>query len=208
MLSRSQTLDTAVMVFSVLTFGFAISMVSLLPPGPVTMTLVGVGVSQGRSVGVRSGAGAAAGDTSAAIAAGLLVASGAALPDGVFSAIELFAAALLILVGTTMAIRPGGIARFAGSVTRPTRTFFALAAFTPTVFAAWVAIMSALPFDTTNANLASFLVGAFFASAVYHVTVGTAAGTVGPRLTDQFVATMTRASGCVFGALGLYVLLS
>jgi len=206
MLSRHETLDTTVMVFSVLVFGFAISMISLLPPGPVTMTLVGVGVNQGKSVGVRSGAGAAVGDTSAAVAAGILVASGAALPATVFSAIEIFASGLLILVGAVMAIRPGGVARFAGSVTRPTRTFFALAAFTPTVFAAWVAILSALPFDTNSTNLVSFLVGAFGASLVYHLTVGAAAGVVGPRLTQRFVTNMTRASGTLFAVLGCYVL--
>ena len=59
------------MTFGVLLLGFGLGFVFVIPPGPLAVTLVEVGVRQGRRAGARSGAGIAAGDFTVGCAAGL-----------------------------------------------------------------------------------------------------------------------------------------
>ena len=134
------------MTFGILFLGFGLGLLFVIPPGPIAVTLVEVGVNQGRSAGARSGMGIAAGDTVSGGLAGVTVASGGMLPTAVFDGVQITSAIVLIGLGAIMIGRPGTVESMAAAITRPARTFFFLTALTPTVFGAWLAILAAMPF--------------------------------------------------------------
>jgi len=194
------------MTISVLLLGFGLGLLFVIPPGPVAVTLVEVGVNQGRLVGARSGAGIAAGDLAVGSAAGLVVVSGGALPAAAFDIVQLVSAGVLIALGAFMVVRPSVVESVAHAITRPARAFFALTVLTPTVFGAWIAMIAALPFADDLSAIATFVVGAGAASAIYHVTLGSAAGTFGGRLSGRPMQRVARAGGLLFAGLGVAML--
>ena len=194
------------MAFSILLLGFGLGLLFVLPPGPLAVTLVEVGVSQGRLVGARSGAGIAVGDLTVGAAAGAVVVSGGALPAAAFETIQLVSAGVLIALGAFMVIRPGAVESVAHAIHRPGRAFFALTVLTPTVFGAWIAMIAALPFADDLSAIATFVVGAGAASAIYHVALGSAAGRFGGHLSGRPMQHVARAGGMLFAGLGVAML--
>ena len=97
------------MTFSILLLGFGVGLLFVLPPGPLAITLVEVGVSRGRVAGARSGFGIAAGDLAVGSAAGVVVVSGGALPDSAFATIQSVSALVLIALGIAMVLRPTAV---------------------------------------------------------------------------------------------------
>ncbi|MEM9521821.1 MAG: LysE family transporter [Actinomycetota bacterium] len=196
------------MAFSIVLLGFALGFLFVLPPGPLAVTLVEIGVVQGRGTGARSGVGIAAGDVAAGSAAGLVVVSGGVLPAGVFTTVQVVSAVLLIGIGVAMALRPSAVESLAGSIQRPVRAFFVLTVLTPTVFGAWIAIIAALPFADDFRAILAFVIGAGCASAAYHVALGSAAGELGRHITGPVMARIAQGSGVLFAGLGVVMLAS
>lgn len=194
------------MTFGVLVLGFALGFLFVIPPGPLAVTLVEVGVSQGRVAGARSGFGIAAGDLAVGSAAGLVVVSGGALPAGAFETVQVVSAIVLIALGVTMLLRPAAVEAVAGAIQRPARAFFALTVLTPTVFGAWIAIIAALPFADDLTAIGTFVIGAGIASALYHVALGSAAGEFGRHLSGVVMTRVARTGGVLFAALGAVML--
>ncbi|MEM9465542.1 MAG: LysE family transporter [Actinomycetota bacterium] len=190
------------MTLGVLLLGFALGFLFVIPPGPLAVTLVEVGVTQGRGAGARSGAGIAAGDLAVGSAAGVVVVFGGALPDGAFAAVQIVSAAVLIALGVAMILRPTAVEAVAGAIHRPGRAFFALTVLTPTVFGAWVAIIAALPFTDDLSAIGTFVVGVGLASALYHVALGSAAGAFGRHLHGAAMNRIAQAGGGLFVVLG------
>ena len=195
------------MTFGILFLGFGLGLLFVIPPGPIAVTLVEVSVGQGRAAGARSGIGIAAGDTVAGAAAGLVVASGGVLPAAVFDWAQIVSAMVLVALGVAMLVQPGAVESFAHAIQRPGRTFFLLTSLTPTVFGSWLAILAALPFAGHLPSTALFLLGAGGASAVYHVALGSAAGTFGHHVSGPMMTRLARGGGCAFAALGVAMLL-
>ncbi|MEM9203297.1 MAG: LysE family transporter [Actinomycetota bacterium] len=195
------------MTFSLVLLGFALNLLFVLPPGPLAVTLVEVGVSQGRAAGARSGIGIAAGDLAVGSAAGLLVVSGGVLPDGAFGTVQVVSAVALIAIGVAMAVRPSTVESVAGAIQRPVRAFFLLTVLTPTVFGAWIAIITALPFADDFDAILAFVIGAGIASAAYHVALGSAAGEVGRHVSGPVMIRVAQAGGVLFAGVGVLMLL-
>lgn len=203
MRSRRSTRDTAVMTFSMLLLGFGLGLLFVIPPGPLAVTLVEVGATQGRVAGARSGIGIAAGDLAVGGAAGIVVVSGGALPETAFAAVQFVSAIVLIALGVAMALRPSAVESLAGAIHRPARAFFLLTVLTPTVFGAWIAIIAALPFADDFGAIVAFVVGAGVASAAYHVVLGSAAGEFGRHLSGAVMTRITRGGGVLLALLGV-----
>lgn len=196
------------MTIGVLLLGFALGFLFVIPPGPLAVTLVEVGVSQGRSAGARSGFGIAAGDLAVGSAAGVVVVSGGALPAGAFETVQVVSAVVLIGLGVAMLVRPTAVETVAGAIQRPARAFFLLTVLTPTVFGAWIAIIAALPFADDLTAIGTFVIGAGVASALYHVGLGSAAGEFGRHLRGSVMTWIARAGGVLFAALGAVMLIA
>lgn len=183
--------------------GFALGLLFIIPPGPVSVTLVEVGLHRNRLAGVRSALGVAAGDLVVAGVAAVVVTAGAGLPASVFAALRTGSSLILIGLGLVLLARPGTVEAVAGGLERPGRTLFLMTVLTPTVFGAWVALLASLPFAGGGGAVWFFVIGACLASALWHLGLVAAAGEIGHRLDGGAVEVMARLGGAVMITLGL-----
>ena len=188
---------------NIVLLGVGIGLLSLLPPGPVNLTLVQVGARMGRTPALRGAAGIVGGDSVLGFAAVLILAAGTALPAQVFSLTQIAAAGLLVLLGAALVLRPSVISNSIERMQRPARTFFLLTSLTPTALGSWVAMLAAMPFAADTPQLALFTVGVLVASGLWHPTLGLAASKLGARLNDRGQVRLSQLGGVAMAALGV-----
>jgi len=191
-----------------LLLGVGVGLLSLLPPGPVTVTLVHVAGTSGHRAAIRGALGIATGDLVVAIAAVSILGAGAALPVGLFSGLQLASAALLLGLGLMLALRPGVADAAVARIQRPGRALFALTAFTPTVLGSWIAMLAAMPFAANSSHIALFALGVVVASLLWHPLLGLGAATVGSSITATTRRRLSRAGGVSMAVLGAWLLLA
>jgi len=194
-------------VFQTLVFGFGIGLVAVLPPGPVALSLIEVGVQQGRRGAAWGAVGIAGADSLVATLAAILVVLGGTLPAAFFDGAQLVSAAIVFGLGAVLVFRPAVTQGIARSIARPGRTFFLITALTPSVFGAWLAILTATPFATEPRAIALFLTGAIVASLGYHLLLGAGAGGIGYRVAPKTLRTFSRVGGFCMIGFGLWAVL-
>lgn len=183
--------------------GVGIGLLTLLPPGPVTLALVQVGARQGHRSALRGAAGIASGDVVLGVAALAIVGLGATLPASVFTATRALAALALIAIGGSLIAHPSTAATSVDRIRRPGRTMFLLTSFTPTALGAWIALLAAMPFADDLHELGRFALGVMVASCLWHPLLGAVASSVGARLTEGGQARLSRAGGVIMAGIGL-----
>lgn len=194
------------MSFQILLLGVTVGLVAVLPPGPVSISLIEVGVQQGRVGGVRGALGIAGGDILVASLAAGVVLLGGSLPESVFDAARLLSSVVLIGLGLAFIVQPAVTQGFARSIRHPARTFFWLTALTPTVFGAWLVLIAAMPFSDQPGPVIAFVIGGMVASLTYHLLLGSAAGGVGKRLPEASLQRLSRLGGCLMIVFALWTL--
>lgn len=178
-----------------LLLGLGLGLLAVVSPGPITLALVEIGSSRGRRPGLSAGLGVASADILMSMLALLLVVAGAGLPSSVLSGTSLLSSIFLVTVGIGMAMRPDLGRSLVGQFTHPFRAMFTTTALNPSVFGAWVAIYSAMPFSHDPDRLLVFGGGGIAVSLVWHVLLGGASGTLGSALTDQRRTSLARTGG-------------
>lgn len=159
--------------------GIGIGLLSVLPPGPVTMTLLQFGAQRGTRPALHGAAGIVVGDGTVVWVALLIVGAGSTLPGWAFAATQYIAAAVLVGLGLTMLAVPSRCNALVDRIERPGRTFFLLTSLTPTVLGAWIAVLAAMPFASDVGHLFRFAIGAVLASALWHPLLALAGGSLG-----------------------------
>lgn len=205
---RCRFTHTSGMSMELLLLGFGVGLVAILPPGPVTLSLINVSASHGRTSGARGAVGVASGDVVVATLAALVVLAGGAIPTWIFSTAQLASSVVLISLGLALFVRPGLCHALSESILHPGRTFFALTTLTPTVFGAWLALIAAMPFATDPTSVATFVAGAGAASLGFHLLLGTTAGGLGQRLSAAKLVAASRFGGLAMLTFGAWTLLS
>lgn len=182
--------------------GFLVGLALVIPVGPISLTLIGVGVEKGRR-------------------AGLAGALGIAAADALFVAVTAFSAEYLIRLGTAWVrpteiglgvvvgvlglvaiLRAEGTRALIARVGRPAPTFLALTLSNPLSIALWAGVVLALPADLlTTPSLLVFGSGIVAASALWHAGLGTLASTLGRRLSERARAWSPRVAGAVMVAV-------
>lgn len=195
------------MVLQTLILGFGVGLVAVLPPGPVALSLIEVGVQQGRRGAAWGAVGIAGGDSVVATLAAILVVLGGTLPAAFFDGAQLVSAFVVFVPGALLVLRPTVTQGIARSISRPGRTFFLLTALTPSVFGAWLAILAATPFATEPRAVALFLSGAMVASFGYHLVLGAGAGGIGHRVAPQTLLVISRVGGLCMIGFGVWAVL-
>lgn len=182
--------------------GIAVGFASIVPPGPVTMTLLQLGSRHGRTPALRGALGIAFGDLTVVWFAIAIVAAGSTLPPAAFLATQLLAAALLVGLGLAMLARPSVCAAVVDRIERPGRAFFLITSLTPTVLGAWIALLAAMPFADDLAMLVRFALGAVSASFLWHPVLAIVASRIGPERprTQQL---LSRTGGLVMMSMGV-----
>ena len=188
---------------NIVLLGLGIGMLSLIAPGPVNLSLIQIGARRGRRPALQGAVGVLGGDSLLGAVAVLLIAAGSALPATAFSAAQVGAAALLVLLGMALALRPAAVATSIDRMQRPMRAFFLLTSLTPTALAGWVTMLAAMPFASDIAQLAMFTLGVLIASSIWHPVLGVASSAVGARLSESGQLVLSRAGGAAMAVLGI-----
>ncbi len=195
--------------FELLIFGVFLGFLAVVPPGPISLTLVEIGSTHGRRSGVRAGLGVAAAEAAIAVTAVLIVAGlGQVLPELALLGVQLLSALMLLVVGIALLLRPGFCQSLIVGITRPGLTMFAITVATPSVLGSWVALLAALPVSDSLQQLALVGAGGAAASLAWHLALGAGSGSVGQRLSGPHRVIMTRAGGITMLALGLIALVA
>lgn len=185
-----------------LLLGIGLGLVSILPPGPVAIGLVEVGSRRGPAAALRGGLGVAGGDFCVVWVALAIIGAGSTLPPWAFSASQMLAAAVLIILGVSLLARPERCTAVVERIERPGRAFFLITSLTPTVLGAWVALLAAMPFATDLGALVRFALGAVAASLLYHPLLGLAIGQFGRRADERQRRVLTRLGGIATVTMG------
>ncbi len=189
-------------MFMLLFLGLGLGVITLVPPGPVSVTLVQVAVRRGRSSGVRAGAAVASADLVTGVAAIAVLGLGASTLPALAASMSVVAACVMAIMGCVLIGRPVGFAGLAAGIGRPASTLFALTAFNPLTLLSWIALIAAVPAADTLARQAALAAGVVLASCVWHPFLGFAAGRVGQDVDPRTTARLTRASGVILVILG------
>lgn len=175
--------------------GTAIGLLAVIIPGPVSVALVDLGVSRGRTSGVHAGLGVAGGDFFASIFALAIVGLGTTLPSAFFTATQAFSTVVLVVIGVGLLGRPDLGQEMVGRIKNPFRSMLTITALAPSVFGAWVALFSAMPFAQDLPRLAAFACGGVTSSVVWHLVLGGAAGSMSSAITAARRITFARLGG-------------
>lgn len=194
-------------MFEALLLGLVVGLLAVASPGPVTLALVEIGSSSGRGPGLRAGAGVAGADVLMSSLALLLVVAGAGLPSSILSGTSLLSSLFLVTVGVGLLTRPALGRSLVNQLAHPFRTMFATTALNPSVFGAWVAIFTAMPFNHDATRLLVFAAAGIVVSVFWHIGLGGASGTLGAALTDDRRSGLARCGGVAMLAFAAWTFL-
>jgi len=185
-----------------LLLGIGVGMITLLPPGPVTIALVHLASSAGRRPALRGALGIASGDLALAAPAVAIVAAGTALPDRLFTTLQFVSALALVAIGALLLVAPQLADASMENIRRPGRTMFLITALTPTVLGAWIAMLGAMPFADEPVHLLLFAGGVVLASFLWHPFLGMAAASVGGALSASARRRLSQTGGGLLAIIG------
>jgi threonine/homoserine/homoserine lactone efflux protein len=175
--------------------GTTIGLIAVVPPGPVAVALVDIAASRGRRSGVHGGLGVVGGDVTAGAAALSVIALGTRLPEAFFTTTQVVSAGALVAIGIGLITRPDVGQRLTARIGDPFRAMFTITALTPSVFSAWVALFTAMPFANDLLRLVVFASGALASSLLWHVTLGGTSGSMATWITTERRTRLARAGG-------------
>jgi len=187
----------------ILLLGIGIGLLTLIPPGPISLTLMQVGARHGRQPALRGALGVATGDTVLGVVAVVIVGLGATVPALVFTSAQVASAGLLIALGAILLANPEIASTSVDRIERPARALFLLTSLTPTALGAWIALLAAMPFASDVAQLSRFAFGVVISSFLWHPVLGALASTLSNRLGKRGHLRLSRFGGLSMGLLGL-----
>jgi threonine/homoserine/homoserine lactone efflux protein len=190
-------------MFVLLLLGLGLGAITLVPPGPVSVTLVQVAVRRGRSVGFRSGAAIASADLITGVIAVSILGIGTATLPSMAASMSVIAAVAMMMMGGLLVARPVGFEGLAAGLRRPASALFALTALNPLTLLSWMALIAAVPAANTTPRQAALAAGVVVASSCWHPFLGFMAGHASRRVSTSTTVHVTRASGVVLILLGL-----
>ncbi len=187
----------------ILLAGLAVGLVALLPPGPITVSVVGLGARRGGAVATRAGLGVAAGDAIIVLASALVVIAGEEIPHRLQQAITWSSITFVIIVGLGLILRSNDVLGLVDRIERPFRTFCAVTLVSPWVFGGWFAMLAASPFRSDPRSLLTFAAGMLLASVLFHFGLGRGAARLSQILDDTRLLAVTRLGGLLTITIGL-----
>ncbi len=201
LLMRHRYPDTAQMMM-VLLAGIVVGLVALLPPGPITVSMVGLGARRG-SAARSAGFGVASADAMLIIAALVVVALGQELPHWIQTSVRVSSLVFMIAVGIVLICCADRVIGTVDRVERPFRSFWSLSIVSPWVFTGWLALLGAAPFQDETASLAAFACGMVASTWIYHMALGQGASRLSMRISETRLRHATRIGGVSTMAMGV-----
>ncbi len=180
--------------------GLIAGLIAVIPLGPMSMSIVGVSMAQGRRAGLWAAAGVVTGDVVATAAAASIVLLGRRLPGGVLPSIRVAALVALAAVGIVLILRADRIDAVASGVHRPGPILFLLTAVSPMTLGAWLAMLVAGPFASDRSDMMLFVAGLILGSGLWHTLLALVASSAGARVSARGITRLARlGGGCMVG---------
>ncbi len=182
--------------------GLAIGLLTVIPLGPLSMTIIGVAADRGPVSGIQAALGVVGADVLLGSSTVAVVVAGQTLPGPVFSALQAVSAAVVVGFGFALIVKVRELHRLVGRIQRPAPTLFVMSVVSPAV-GSWLAILLASPFTEHADKLMLFAAGIVVASLLWHSALGALAGHFASSLTQHRLLGLARIGGVSMVGLGL-----
>ena len=191
-----------------LVFGFLTGIVFVMPVGPASLSIMGIGAERGRRAALAGAGGVASADLLMLPVAVLSAGAVTALDPMVIRIVEAVLGVILIGIALVGLLRTEEARVAVGRIRHPAPTLLAINLLNPMALASWAGLVLALPDSLrTSGGLVPFVAGIVVASAVWHAMLALLAGTIGRRLSIPGRRRLIRISSIALGLVGVVLLL-
>ncbi|MGH1506489.1 MAG: LysE family transporter [Acidimicrobiales bacterium] len=189
-----------------LLLGLLTGLALVAPVGPISIALVGVGVTGGRRPAVRAAGGVALADAvmvTIAFALGSLILTA---PERVTDVVEVVLGVVLVAIALSMIGEADRMVETAGRLRRPATALFTATAANPLTLTVWVGVAAAAPYAGDSFSRSLFVGGLITASVVWHTFLALGAAAVGPKIRPSWLAWGSRIAGVLVLGIGVFTM--
>lgn len=182
---------------TILLLGLGIGLLLVLPPGPLSLSIIGLGAQRGVRPALEAGLGVAIAEIISLLAAAGLVLAGHSLPEIVNQTMRWCSIAAILGMGYVLFTRTSQVNDMLDKIESPFRTLAIVTLASPWIFTTWFALLNAAPVHDRWQDLALYGTGLGLGSLLFYVCLAHGSGALSSRLTEAHVQTLSRVGGAV-----------
>ena len=187
--------------------GFLSGLVLVMPVGPTTLSIVGIGTERGRRAALAGVSGVVTADLLmlplAVLGAGALT----ALSPTVLHSCEVVIGLVLLGIAAVGLFKTEEARVAVSRIRRPVPTLLAINLCNPMAVASWAGLILVLPDSLREpGNLLSFAIGVVIASAAWHTMLALLAGSLSRRMAEAGRRRLIRISSVALGIVGVMLI--
>jgi len=184
--------------------GFLSGLVLVMPVGPTTLSIVGIGTERGRRAALAGASGVVTADLLMLPLAVLGAGAVTALSPTVLHSCEVVIGLVLLGIAAVGLLKTEEARVAVSRIRRPAPTLLAINLCNPMALASWAGLILALPDSLREpGNLLPFTIGVVIASAVWHTMLALLAGSLGRRMAEAGRRKLIRISSAALGIIGV-----
>jgi threonine/homoserine/homoserine lactone efflux protein len=184
--------------------GFLSGLVLVMPVGPTTLSIVGIGTERGRRAALAGASGVVTADLLMLPLAVLGAGAVTALSPTVLHSCEVVIGLVLLGIAAVGLLKTEEARVAVSRIRRPAPTLLAINLCNPMALASWAGLILALPDSLREpGNLLPFTIGVVIASAVWHTMLALLAGSLGRRMAEAGRRRLIRISSVALGIVGV-----
>lgn len=184
--------------------GFLSGLVLVMPVGPATLSIVGIGTERGRRAALAGASGVVTADLLMLPLAVLGAGAVTALSPTVLHSCEVVIGLVLLGIAAVGLLKTEEARVAVSRIRRPAPTLLAINLCNPMALASWAGLILALPDSLREpGNLLPFTIGVVIASAVWHTMLALLAGSLGRRMAEAGRRKLIRISSAALGIIGV-----
>ena len=184
--------------------GFLSGLVLVMPVGPATLSIVGIGTERGRRAALAGASGVVTADLLMLPLAVLGAGAVTALSPTVLHSCEVVIGLVLLGIAAVGLLKTEEARVAVSRIRRPAPTLLAINLCNPMALASWAGLILALPDSLREpGNLLPFTIGVVIASAVWHTMLALLAGSLGRRMAEAGRRRLIRISSAALGIIGV-----
>ena len=184
--------------------GFLSGLVFVMPVGPATLSIVGIGTERGRRAALAGASGVVTADLLMLPLAVLGAGAVTALSPTVLHGFEVVIGLMLLAIAAVGLLKTEEARVAVSRIRRPAPTLLAINLCNPMALASWAGLILALPDSLREpGSLLPFTIGVVIASAVWHSMLALLAGTLGRRMAESGRRRLIRISSVALGIVGV-----
>lgn len=177
----------------------------VIPVGPVSLTLMGLGIEKGKRRAMEGAVGVAMADAILMGALALIATTVGLFNLPFIEPVEIVLGVLLVGLGVRVLTRSESALETVGGIRRVGPTMLAMTLLNPLSLALWLGVVATLPaaVHSSTFSLLQFGLGVTAASLLWHSSVGLGAAWAGPRMSPRVRRYGTAMGGIVMAVIGV-----